>query len=89
MGVLANEDDYDVTLAYGVSCFVLPGLVRIRFIERTVANAMVGLLLGLPVKLVLQVLVFVELETHEDIENGHSFSSPELGPVNTICRAVW
>jgi hypothetical protein len=32
---------------------------------------MIGFFFGLPVEVVFQVLVLVELETHEYVENGH------------------
>ncbi len=73
MSVLTNQDDNHVAPAYGVPRFSLPSLVGVRFMERTIANSMISLVLGLPIKAVLEVLVLVELETHEDVECRYIF----------------
>jgi hypothetical protein len=76
--VLTNQDDNHVTLVYGVPRFSFPIFVGIRFMERTVANPMIGFVFGLSVKVILKVFVLVELKTHEDIESGHRFTSVGL-----------
>ena len=71
MGILAYQDNHDVTLGDGLSCLILPGFVWICFVERKIANAMLSKFLGLFVKIILEVQVFVELKANKYLQNSH------------------
>ena len=73
MGIFAYKDNHDITLAKGIPCPTLPSFVWICLIERTVANPMLGLVFGLFVKVILEILVFIKLKTHEYVEDRHTY----------------
>ena len=70
VGILSYQDNHDVTLGNGISCLFLPSFVGICLVERIIPNPMLSEVSSLLVEAILEILVFVKLKTHKNVQNS-------------------